>query len=272
MFGRDTLPRLDEADARKYELAYICAKRNRALAYYFYIQGSKLTVKTRQQIEGAFRKFLGHMKTVTIEHITMYIELLQRDSNYSPLYINRMLKNIKYVVEFCYKFDEDFPKLPPVSESATPDVVIITEHDILKAHRALMRLEDYESALMLQMMYVLHVMPFELRLIRFDDVTTTRDGKHMIKLRVSRNSKIKNVMLSANIYNKIIDYKNYIKDDKKKYYVGQRSLGDRRTLRGYFIFNVRTETITERLKSGFNSKLPWFSCSSQDVVKALNIT
>ena len=140
----------------------------------------------------------------------------------------------------------------------------------MRAQKSLIRLEDFEIALMLQLMYVLHLLPFELRWLRFEDVSTSKDGKHMMKYRHTKAAKIKNVMLSTNIYDEINSYKELVMGDSKRYYMGQRSLSNGKAIRGFFIFNVRSETISERLKTGFHNKLPWFSCTSYDVVKALD--
>ena len=51
IFGKEVRPRLDAKDAKRYETAYIEARRNRALAYYFFHQGNSLKKQTRQQIE-----------------------------------------------------------------------------------------------------------------------------------------------------------------------------------------------------------------------------
>jgi len=210
------------------------------------------------------------MKKVSIESIKKYIEVLQKNSNYKSQYINRLLKSIKYVVEFSYKFEEEFPKLPTADDTSQPDVVLVNENDIIKAHRALIRMQDFENALMLQLMFVLHLLPFELRWLRFEDVSTTKDGKHMIKCRCTKAAKVRNVMLSANIYDEIMGYKELINGDSKRYFMGQRSLSNGKNIRGFFIFNVRSETMIDRLRTGFNNKLPWFSCTSYDVVKALD--
>jgi len=77
-------------------------------------------------------------------------------------------------------------------------------------------------------------------------------------------------MLSTHIFDEIMNYKNLISGDSKKYFLGQRSMSNGKLIRGFFIFNIRSETITERLKNGFNNKLPWFSCTSHDVTKALD--
>ena len=271
LFGKNVRPKLDDKDAKRYEAAFIDARRNRALAYYFFQNDANIKRQSKLQIECAFRKYLNSMKKVSIENIKKYIIVLKNNSNYKPMYINRLLKSIKYVVEFSYKFDEDFPPLPPVDDDNTPDVVLVTEHDILKAHRVLMRMMDFENALLLQLMFVLHLMPFEIRWLRFDDVTTTKDGKHMIRYKHTKAAKAKKVMLSTNIYEEIQNYKHLIEGDSKKYYLGQRSLSNGKLIRGFFIFNVRTETISDRLRTGFSNKLPWFSCTSYDVVKALDV-
>jgi len=183
IFGKTIRPRLDDAETQRYEVAYIAARRNRALAYYFFYNTKDLQKKSQMQIECAFRKYLNCMKKVTIDNIRKYIEVLKNSKNYRPLYVNRLLKSIKYVVEFSYKFDEEFPPLPPVEDDDKLDVVIVTDYDILKAHRILIRMMDFENALLLQLMFVLHLMPFEMRWLRFEDVTTTKDGKHMIKFK-----------------------------------------------------------------------------------------
>ena len=269
-FNRNVLHNLKEKELKRYQAMYIAARKNKALAYYFY-KATDISKKSMAHIENAFRRYLNYMKSVSVENIKQYINLLQNKSLYKPLYIVRMLKSLKQVVTVSYNLDGSFPELPIVAPSNIDlDVTVVTENDILKAHRALIRMEDFENALLLQLMFVLQVYPFELRWLRFEDISVTKDNKFMLKFRNTKAARVKNIMLADKIYQEIISYQNHIKGDNSKYYTGKRTINNKKKLDGHFIFNISTDTMIGRLKTGFNNKLPWFSCTSTDVVKVLD--
>ena len=232
-----------------------------------------LTSKSMRHIETTFRRYVNYMKTVSAEKIRQYVDILQSKTIYSAAYISRMLQSLRQVVAVSYKLDGEFPDIPiVVNEKASSEELTVTESDILKAHKVLIRMEDFESALMLQLMFVLQALPFELRWLRFEDVIVTKDNKFLINFRQTKAARIKRVMLADKIYEEIMSFLNLVKGDDKKYYLGRRAVSKKKKLVGHFIFNICSDTMTLRLRSGFNNKVPWFSCTSADVAKVLKVS
>ena len=116
----------------------------------------------------------------------------------------------------------------------------------------------YEDALMLHLMYALKAMPFELRWIRFEDFYESK-GKCIINFRHTKAAKLKRVILAKSLYQEVENYRKSIQSNKSMYMKGQRMLTKKLKLKGHFAFKNSSETMINKLRTGFNNKVPWFS-------------
>ena len=163
------------------------------------------------------------------------------------------------MISFCYQLDFEYPPLPKLNINTNQEETKgFDHHDITKAHMELISNHHYEDALMLHLMYALKAMPFELRWIRFEDFYQSK-GKCIINFRHTKAAKLKRVILAKSLYQEVENYRKSIQSNKSMYMKGQRMLTKKLKLKGHFVFKNSSETMINKLKTGFNSKVPWFS-------------
>ena len=107
-------------------------------------------------------------------------------------------------------------------------------------------------------MFALKAMPFELRWIRFEDFYESK-GRYIINFRHTKSAKLKRVILAKSLYQEVQNYRKSILSNISMYIKGQRKLTKKVKLKGYFVFKSSSETMVNKLSTGFNNKVPWFS-------------
>ena len=176
-FEVDELPLLDEDKLMKFKDMKVLARGNRALAFFFY-KNLKLSATTKQIIGRIFRAYLKEMKSVSNNNISIYVKKLDSGWNRSFNYLKKVVMWLRRIVTFSYKFRDSFPEIIlNARKKPKIDVSPVTSNQIWRAHRMLLRNKNYKYALLLRLMFTFALMPYELRMLRFDDVCEVGDGK-----------------------------------------------------------------------------------------------
>jgi hypothetical protein len=92
--------------------------------------------------------------------------------------MNKVKCCLHRLVTFSFKFKGSFPnvKFDP-KKKAKVDSCVVTPNRIWRAHRMLLAGKDLKWALLLRLMFTFTLMPYELRMLRFEDVSVLDNGK-----------------------------------------------------------------------------------------------
>ena len=161
----------------KYKDMKVLARGNRALAFFFY-KNLRLSATTKQIIGRIFRAYLKEMKSVSNNNISIYVKKLDSGWNRSFNFLKKVVMWLRKIVTFSYKFRDCFPEIIlNARKKPKIDVSPVTSNQIWRAHRMLLTKKIYKYALLLRLMFTFALMPYELRMLRFDDVCEVGDGK-----------------------------------------------------------------------------------------------
>ena len=177
IFETDELPLLSGRRLSEYKDMKVLARGDRALAYFFH-KHTKLSTSTKLQIGRIFRAYLKEMKSVSYENILIYMRRLDLGWNRSFNYLDKVLFSLRKLVTFSYNFHGSFPEIKLTTKKKVKgNVSSITPNQIWKAHRLLLTKKDFENALLLRLMFTFALMPYEVRMLKFEDVRELENGK-----------------------------------------------------------------------------------------------
>ena len=152
----------------------IFARGDRALAYFFY-KHKGLSNSTKNDIGWIYRSYLKEMKRVYYENICIYMRRVDSGWSHTFHYLNKIRFCLQKLVTFRYRFNSKFPEIRFNTKTRPRvDVNNITEIQIWRAHRLLFEKRDLENALLLRLMFTYALIPFELRMLRFEDLTHSK--------------------------------------------------------------------------------------------------
>ena len=271
-FETDELPLLDEEKLNKYKDMKVMAQGNKALAFFFY-KNMGLSVTTKRIICRIFRAYLKEMRTVSHENIFIYVKRLDSRWNRSYHYLSKIIMCICRVVTFSYKFKTNFPKIKlNTKRKPKVEVSLVTPNQILLTHKILLKMKNREYALLLRMMYAFALMPYELRMLRFEDVHELDNGRKLLKFYHPRFKRCFELNLSEGLYREIKDFEEETRERKSGLKTEVRTICKSRRTTGSFIFSYSIRTIQRLFKNGFNGNVPGFSFWTGDIRTASKLT
>ena len=265
VFEADELPLLNEKKFNECKDMKIFARRDRALAYFFY-KHKGLSNSTKNDIGRIYRSYLKETKRVSYENICIYMRRLDSGWSHAFHYLNKIRFCLRKLVTFSYRFNGKFPEIRFNTKTRPRvDVNHITESQIWRAHRLLLKKGDLENALLLRLMFTYALMPFELRTLRFEDIHTLKNGSNVIRFYHPRSSKLVTLKLPEELFKEIQNYEQKVKNSKAGYEIKMRTTFKNKRTKGHFLFYFEKKTIFRRFRSGFNNKVPNFSYSTTEI-------
>ena len=214
-FEADELPLLSEKRLSEYNDAKVFARGNRALAYFIF-EHKRLSKSTKADIGRIFRSYLKEMKRVSYENIYIYVKRLDNERNHTFHYLSKVAFCLRRLVTFSYKFSGNFLEIKfSTGARPNPNTNRITAGQIWRAHRILVGMKDFGNALILRIMFTFALMPYELRMLRFEDVRRLSNGDKVIRFYHPRRAKMVTLSLSEQLYKEIQTYKMSIKGKKR---------------------------------------------------------
>ena len=121
------------------------------------------------------------------------------------------------------------------------------------------------DALLVHMMYVLGLKTGEVRLLRFEDVQN--EDEPIIKIYDSKTNTTKQILISQELYEEIIEYKNRLCAFNKYHKTTRDTPRDKHDY-GYFMFSNTKGSITKKFYSKFKGILKNFDLKPKDLREA----
>lgn len=270
-FETDKLPLLSKKRLDEYNDAKVFARGNRALAYFLF-KNKGLSKSTKADIGRIFRWYLKEMKRVSYEDIYIYMDRFDAGKNRTFNYLSKVAFCRRRLVTFSYRFDGGFPEIKfSTAAKARPNSNRIKTSQVWRAHKLLVEMKDYENALILRIMFTFALMPYELRMLRFEDVHRLRTDNKVIRFYHPRRSKVVTLSLPEQLFKEIQSYKVIIKGKKRNCISKIRTTFKNRRTKEHFIFDVTKKTILRRFRTGFNNRIPNFSYTTTEIRAAAKL-
>ena len=114
-------------------------------------------------------------------------------------------------------------------------------------------------------MYVLGLKTGEIRLLRFEDVEN--ESQPIIKIYDSKTNTIKHILISQELYEEIIEFKNEL-SSSNRYHKSTRETPRDMLDNGHFIFSDSKGSITKKFNSKFKGILKNFNLRPKDLREA----
>ena len=136
------------------------------------------------------------------------------------------------------------------------------EVDTIAAYNQLLSFEQYDDALLLQLLYSLSLHPNNLCMLKFDDVD--KDGFiHYIDFKTGKNSKI---LLDDDLICFALEYVCNKGEGLKYFKMIKRALRNGKNREGIFIDNKTYQNVYKRFLNKFGGKLKWFNYTPKEIV------
>ena len=162
---------------------------------------------------------------------------------------------------------EDFPKIEftsPKKEHKEVNYEYARE-TVENAWNTLSNKGKIGDALLIHLMYVLGLKTWEVRLLRFEDVEYT--DQPTIKIYDKKKESVKQILISQELYNKIVDYKNEL-TATNKYHTSTRDTPRDQIDYGYFMFCDSKGSITKKFICKFKGVLKIFDLRPKNLREA----
>ena len=149
-----------------------------------------------------------------------------------------------------------------INSYSSKEKVSKIEVDTIAAYNQLLSLEQYDDALLLQLLYSLSLHPNNLCMLKFDDVD--KDGFiHYIDFKTGKDSKI---LLDDDLICFILEYVCYKGEGHKYFKKIKRTLRNGKNREGIFIVNKTYQSVYKRFLNKFGGKLKWFNYTPKEIV------
>jgi hypothetical protein len=256
------------SNLKHYQESLIMAKRNLALAYFLYKHKS-LTEKTKSELVSSFVNFITAMKEVSVPNLIAYFAQIDWGKKYSIEYLHKIHFYLKKIISFSYELGEEFPNIIFAERNRAKKASSgLSKEQILDSHKQLIEMREFESGLLLRLVFEQRLKPFQLILLTFEDVCMGKGSNPIIKIMKNRTTRVVHQACSQDLYKEIMNYKEFLKAEEDRLCISLRRRDiSMRKKRGHFIFNLSRDAILNRFKSGFKGNIKSFSCTVAELLK-----
>ena len=246
LFKKDLLPNLSKKSKNEYSKLLKAADFMEPLAFFLY-KNQSYDEKTKKSFIALWREYHTEYKHFSIDSLKSFF--IEKD--YTKTSSNETLvkkwSQWRRICEVSFGFNkEDFPKIEftsPKKEHKEVNYEFVRE-TVENAWNTLSNKGKTGDALLILLMYVLGLKTWEVRLLRFKDVEYK--DQPTIKIYDSKKESVKQILISQELYDEIIEYKNEL-TATKKYHASTRDTPRDQTDYGHFMFCDSKGSITKNL-------------------------
>ena len=237
------------------------------LAFYLYKKKS-FDEKTKKSFIAIWREYHVGYKEVSLDNLkSFFIEKDYKKTSCKDTLEKKWLQ-WRRIWEVSFGFNKkDFPIIEftsPNKEHKEVNYEFIRK-TVENAWNILSDRGKTGDALLVHMMYVLGLKTGEVRLLRFEDVQN--EDEPIIKIYDSKTNTTKQILISQELYEEIIEYKNRL-SVSNKYHKSTRDTPRDKFDYGYFMFSNTKGSITKKFYSNFKGILKNFDLKSKDLREA----
>ena len=267
LFKKDILPNLNKKSMNEYSKLLKEADFMELLAFYLY-KNQSLDEKTKKSFIAIWREYHVEYKEFSLDNLKSffieidYKKILCKDTLEKKWLQWRRIWEVSFGIN-----KKDFPKIEftsPNKEHKEVDYEFIRE-TVENAWNILSDRGKTGDALLVHMMYVLGLKTGEVRLLRFEDVQN--EDEPIIKLYDSKTNTTKHILISQELYEEIIEYKNRL-CASNKYHKSTRDTPRDKHDYEYFMFSNTKGSITKKFNSKFKGILKKFDLKPKDLKEA----
>ena len=267
LFKKDILPNLNKKSMNEYSKLLKEADFMEPLAFYLY-KNQSLDEKTKKCFIAIWREYHVEYKEFSLDNLkSFFIEIDYKKISCKDTLEKKWLQ-WRRIWEVSFGINKkDFPKIEftsPNKEHKEVDYEFIRE-TVENAWNILSDRGKTGDALLVHMMYVLGLKTGEVRLLRFEDVQN--EDEPIIKIYDSKDNTTKHILISQELYEEIIEYKNRL-CASNKYHKSTRNTPRDKHDYGYFMFSNTKGSITKKFHSKSKGILKNFDLKPKDLREA----
>ena len=267
LFKKDILPNLNKKSMNEYSKLLKEADFMEPLAFYLY-KNQSLNEKTKKSFVAIWREYHVEYKEFSLDNLkSFFIEIDYKKISCKDTLEKKWLQ-WRRIWEVSFGINKkDFPKIEftsPNKEHKEVDYEFIRE-TVENAWNILSDRGKTGDALLVHMMYVLGLKTGEVRLLRFEDVQN--EDEPIIKIYDSKTNTTKQILISQELYEEIIEYKNRLCASNKYHKTTRDTPRDKHDY-GYFMFSNTKGSITKKFYSKFKGILKNFDLKPKDLREA----
>ena len=267
LFKKDILHNLNKKSMNEYSKLLKEADFMEPLAFYLY-KNQSLDEKTKKSFIAIWREYHVEYKEFSLDNLkSFFIEIDYKKISCKDTLEKKWLQWRRIWEVFFGINKKDFPKIEftsPNKEHKEVDYEFIRE-TVENAWNILSDRGKTRDALLVHMMYVLGLKTGEVRLLRFEDVQN--EDEPIIKIYDSKTNTTKQILISQELYEEIIEYKNRLCASNKYHKTTRDAPRDKHDY-GYFMFSNTKGSITKKFYSKFKGILKIFDLNPKDLREA----
>ena len=267
LFKKDLLSFLSKKSKNEYSKLLKAAAFMEPLAFFLY-KNQSYDEKIKKSFIALWREYHTEYKHFSIDSLkSFFIEKDYTKTSSNETLVKKWSQR-RRICDVSFGFNkEDFPKIEFTSlkkEHKEVDYEFVRE-TVENAWNTLSNKGKTGDALLIHSMYVLGLKTWEVRLLRFEDVEYK--DQPTIKIYDAKKESVKQILISQELYDEIIDYKNEL-TATNKYHTSTRDTPRDQTDYGHFMFCDSKGSITKKFNCKFKGVLKNFDLRPKDIREA----
>ena len=267
LFKKELLPNLSKKSKSEYSKLLKAADFMEPLSFFLY-KNQSFDEKTKKSYIALWREYHIEYKNFSIDSLkSFFIEKDYKKTSCNETLVQKWWQ-WRRICEVSFGVNrEDFPKIEftsPKKEHKQVDYELVRE-TVENAWNTLANKGKSGDALLIHLMYVLGLKTWEVRLLRFEDVEYK--DQPTIKIYDSLKETVKQILISQELYDEIIEYKNEL-TTSNKYHTSTRDTPSDKLDYGHFMFSDSKGSITKKFNCKFKGVLKNFYLRPKDLREA----
>ena len=259
------LPNLEKVSLKFYKEQLKFSENDKPLAYYFF-EHRNLSKGVKAGIKTAYKLFKDKYKSFTLDNLKNHFTNLDITNSMTTTSLSLNWERMKRVAYCSYGIKKgEFPKIKFSSnkQGREENVSAINKDQYLEASKLLYEQEQFDDALLINIMWSFASRPSEILTLRFEDFEDKDNQKSVFYYANKKNQRKKFTILDE-LYNQVMEFKEHkISNNtyKEKTFVTPTG----KSIKGHFVLDLTRSILQKKFSRKFAKIIPGLKSRPKDI-------
>ena len=259
------LPNLEKEFLRFYKEQLKFSENDKPLAYYFF-EHQNLSKGVKAGIKTAYKLFKDKYKSFTLDNLENHFTNLDITNSMTSTSLSLNWERMKRVAYCSYGIKRgEFPKAKFSSnkQGREENVSAISKDQYLEASKLLYEQEQFDDALLINIMWSFASRPSEILTLRFEDFED-KDNQKSVFYYANKKNQRKKFTISDELYNQVMEFKEHnISNNtyKEKTFITPTG----KSIKGHFVFDLTRSKLQKKFPRKFAKLIPGLKSRPKDI-------
>ena len=258
------LSNLEKESLKFYKEQLKFSENDKPLAYYFF-EHRNLSKEVKAGIKTAYKLFKDKYKSFTLDNLKNHFTNLDITNSMTSTSLSLNWERMKRVGYCSYGIKKGkFPKIKFSSnkQGREENVSAINKDQYFEASKLLYEQEQFDDALLINIMWSFASRPSEILTLRFEDFED-KDNQKSVFYYANKKNQRKKFTISDELYNQVMEFKEHkISNNtyKEKTFITPTG----KSIKGHFVFDLTRSKLQKKFSKKFAKIIPGLKSRPKD--------